>query len=210
MNARAALASLAIFAATPGCSQDPVVVAMITDSSVEASPPLACGALDGGSVTCPDGSFCSSTTCGSPETPGTCEPIPTRESCADAGFDPQCGCNGTTYFNDCLRKAAHIGRVGEYPFCPTPFPSGICNLNGLGSKCDAPLSCVAYDPVPATVTPKPSDCSAGQQFFPGTCWDLPDSCPSTSARQVRACGSPNCVDACGALKDGGVLFVACP
>ena len=78
------LFALAMLTATPACSEK-VPVATIWDAGIDAMPmPMtACGALDGGMVGCPDGSFCSSTRGGST---GTCDTVPPEDSCADAGY----------------------------------------------------------------------------------------------------------------------------
>jgi hypothetical protein len=46
---------------------------------------------------------------------GTCQSIPT--SCDD-GYSPVCGCDGVTYFNDCLRRSGSVQAANP----------GICTL----------------------------------------------------------------------------------
>lgn len=112
---------------------------------------------------CPDGQMCDAPvdSCWVDGVMGTCRTI--RDDC---GFlwDPQCGCDGVTYENECERMRAgvwidHLGECGPpcglpgYPSCLPEqfceFPTGFCEGPGMQGECmDVPMGCPdLYDPV---------------------------------------------------------------
>ncbi len=221
-----ALFALVLLSALPSCGENDVVVATITDSAVPEAAPIPCTESDAGVSDCPDGSFCSVATCGSN---GTCEPIPTSDSCTDEAYEPECGCDGITYFNGCLRRAASTSRAaGEtcsFEFDPTAPKKGMlrpCDAEGTLNQCGPNESCVALIPsqileyVDAGPPGAPPGayftCATvddGARFTGSSCWVLPDTCSSSDAQNVRTCESDTCVEACTAFKKGGVYFL-CP
>ncbi len=97
--------------------------------------------------------------------------------------NPVCGCNGVTYWNDCLRQSSGIAAA----------TLGEC-VNGAScatQACpDSRASC-------ARLVSEPSECSASLE---STCWVLPDVCPA-SAQVWQACNQgPRCSDLCGAIR----------
>lgn len=75
--------------------------------------PTRCGGLHG--VVCAEGMFCdfpTETMCGSGDQMGNCETIPTL---CTREFHQVCGCNGNTYSNACMAKAAATAVLHDGP-----------------------------------------------------------------------------------------------
>ncbi|MBV8848656.1 MAG: hypothetical protein JOZ16_03630 [Methylobacteriaceae bacterium] len=70
----------------------------------------ACGGFFG--IQCDPGSFCNlpTGTCGRFDLLGSCEGIP--RFCTRI-YKPVCGCDGRTYSNDCVRRAAGVSKVHD-------------------------------------------------------------------------------------------------
>jgi hypothetical protein len=194
-----ALATSLTLAASLGvgaCSNEEVVLAKVPDEpdGGAGNDPKRC-AVD---TECEGASFCARARCG--DVGGTCEARPVL--CGDQAA-PVCGCDGVTYWNDCLRRAAGVvaGRPGECPFerarlCATtkgrPKPGG---PEG-GESCSPGTFC-------ARLLPGLAACS---RDVPGTCWALPAVCPIEGGgdRWFR-CGGPGarqCATTCSAIRTG--------
>lgn len=146
---------------------------------------------------CESTGFCARVRCG--DVGGSCEARPV--ACGDQ-VSPVCGCDGVTYWNDCLRRAAGIasGRPGECPFdrarrCGDAKGGKPGGASG-DDRCAAGTFC-------ALLLPAPGACSPGPQ---GTCWALPSVCPTEGGgdRWIR-CGGPGgaeCTTTCSAIRSG--------
>ena len=131
--------------------------------------------------------FCSKSTC--QDQRGNCSRWPII---CGARADPTCGCDGITYFNDCLRRSHGIAASTQ----------GQCDNDAVVCGGAANLACpgesrcaqfIRGGPLPRC----PTD-------LPGICWVIPDNCdPSTSNNQWMPCGPPApCVDTCTAIQAG--------
>ncbi len=170
-----------------GCGEADVIVAT-TYATADAS------AFDGGpGQTCMTDhdclaiELCARTTCS--DVTGVCARRPTL---CDNGLKPVCGCDGVTYWNDCLRKqsGASTSTAGE---CSGSFAAcgGVSNM-----ECPTGATCNRLVPGPG------NDCNLSPV---GACWVLPDECPaSSSVPPLKGCppDPPTCTDVCAAIESG--------
>jgi hypothetical protein len=221
----AALGS-ALVVCTAGCGQDTIVIAKVADASVDAGS-LPCALSDAGievGTPCPDGEFCETKICGA--TVGTCTTIPSEATCDSADYNPECGCNGVSYFNACLRSAARIS-ASAATACDLqtgPGPHNICDPSALPL---GNLGCPAGSESNACAFISPSFFSvalgdggfnlhsltcAAQPLDPrkiGSCWAVPPTCPASSSSYLCPCSGRQ-FDACTAIKSGGILIPCDP
>jgi hypothetical protein len=152
------------------------------------------------SSTCGPGAYCEFPRCGVPT--GICQPKP--QSCS-WDFLPVCGCDGHTYFNDCLRRIKEVPKVGAGE-CPAPES---CDDGSGHSSCRDGAQCVKLSLA--------SDCSSVLQLH---CWMMPDgecSLDTVDSATWRACPGPGahstgtqsgCVGTCDAYRSGGLFLHA--
>jgi hypothetical protein len=187
----------ALMLLAPACSEEDIVLATLpttrTDSGMPM-PPTRC--VD--QTECRAEQFCSFMQCG--DVTGICEERP--DVCSDDST-PVCGCDGITYWNDCLRRAAGIQAA-------TPDE---CIHDGNARKCDQasgsgePSDHCPPDTFCARLLPPPPQgepFSCPPEVF-GKCWALPVVCPEQGGSdRWLSCGPPfvGCVATCEAIRTG--------
>ncbi len=178
-----ALLLTAILASAVGCSSTDIVVATLPAHHVGGDSDHRCVNDDD----CHEG-FCVRDTCDQPT--GHCEARPV--SC-DTTQLLTCGCDGVTYWNDCLRKQAGV-TASALGYCGP----GAATCGGGSGPCPvAGASC-------ARVFPSTDRCPHDPDP-PGVCVMLPPSCPAPApgGELLAKCGGvgpTSCDDECGAIR----------
>jgi len=117
--------------------------------------------------------------------PDACDPRP--DTCDD-DLNAVCGCDGITYWNDCLRRQNGVPASTRDPCHDSAVTCDVDDDCGPGAVC-------------AHLVPYGSRCSEPQR---ATCWVLPTSCPSFDPDTWVPCGRQyaRCVDTCRAIRSG--------
>ncbi|MET0341288.1 MAG: Kazal-type serine protease inhibitor [Polyangiales bacterium] len=176
---------LSLLLALSACASDDVVVATLLDARDAPDAQVAPGCRT--QVDCTGASYCAKKSCD--DAFGTCLARPTL--CAPEPA-PVCGCDGVTYFSDCVRQQ-----------------SGVSLRHAGDCAADEAARCGGVD---ARMCPANSYCALlfagdGECASPveGRCWVIPacdDDGPRGGDRFVpcgRAPSDADCVDACTAI-----------
>jgi hypothetical protein len=173
-----------------------LAVALVAACASEDIPLATLPAEDGGSTPaparcvenadCAPGLFCNKVSCDAPV--GRCEAPPVI--CGAEG-PPVCGCDGVTYWNDCLRRASAVRGSIAGECAPGASPCGGLAMRGCpeGAFCGRLLPPMAM-------------CA---REAPGNCWVLPSQCPPPGpGDRWLGCGPPPvpCLDTCTAIRTG--------
>jgi hypothetical protein len=120
-------------------------------------------------------------------TAGFCKPYPPF---CDPNPRPVCGCDGITYWNDCIRVQSHA-RLAATEQC---FDTA-CTCE-VASDCNVPYASCGH------LLPPNAMCGHAM----GACWVLPSECdPAADPKRWHECkppdgATPMCVDTCTAIK----------
>ncbi|MFO0597851.1 MAG: hypothetical protein U0228_21295 [Myxococcaceae bacterium] len=168
----------------------PVLAALVLSACPVVEIPVVSKLPDGGdqmigapcatSAACMAGQYCQKDSCGAAT--GNCAQRPS--ACPSDG-PPECGCDGVTYWNSCLREAAGVeAAVAEPGPCRQPRP------------CDS-------------TTPCPGDAYCARLVFPnecgripaGACWVVPDGACAGPQHTYNPCNNLSvCLDQCAAIR----------
>ena len=130
----------------------------------------------------------------SPDQRGTCQRLGT----CPINYEPVCGCNGVTYYNDCYRRVSGEGRVDSFGAC-SPIDARPCDPN---FACPQPAKCAQLY--------RSCDFAA---FAGGQCWVLPSDCSASGGPRYQSCTSMSgerCTNTCKAIENGGPHFLCRP
>jgi hypothetical protein len=181
-------------ALSAACADEQIVLATLPPGEDGGQPNAPKRCVDASE--CSSKEFCARESCG--DVAGLCELVPVV---CEEETHPACGCDGVTYWNDCLRRTAGITSV-------TPGECGynarICRHGGSkGAPPGAPDDCP-----PGTFCAHLLSLPGVQQCppeAPGTCWALPVVCPDRAGLdRWIACGAPQnvCASTCDAIRTG--------
>lgn len=139
----------------PACDREDLVVATSGDAGDTSDSGTACS-VDGD---CPSDQYCELEKCG---VTGTCQLAAT---CDDLGrLDPVCGCDGITYWNDCLRQNLSVSLKGN----------GRCGTDDAPAvTCGATPDCAEKGYPLAQCSLRVAGAHTCDSHAEGTCWLVP-------------------------------------
>jgi hypothetical protein len=107
--------------------------------------------------------FCARQRC--EDARGRCEPRPTV--CAPTLQEPVCGCDGLSYFNNCVRRINGVTAATPGECDSQDANTWLCGPPLLGPPCPANARCARLKPAP---DPSGLPCELDIVTTPGKCW----------------------------------------
>ena len=135
--------------------------------------------------------YCAKQSCGSKL--GFCQ---RRTEVCGGEQAPVCGCDGITYFNDCLRRSHGVNIASEATCIPR-------QCGDFGGSCPEPAFCWRR------ASERTGGCRSTTQV--GTCWVVPSLCGfgSDGGDRYDACEGPErCLSACEAIQSQALVIRA--
>ncbi|MFZ5439933.1 MAG: hypothetical protein ACOZQL_07975 [Myxococcota bacterium] len=170
---------LLLLSALAWCACGPVDLVVVSVADAGGLDPMATPCAD--NAQCMAGQFCQKDSCTAAL--GKCV---ARPALCDGNIQLECGCDGITYGNDCLRRAA-----------------GVAANSNPGECTQKPLLCDSLNPCPgdaycARLFRRDFDCAIG----PGRCFVLPDvACTGAMFPPFVPCSGPRvCQSWCAAVR----------
>lgn len=185
-------------ALSAACANEEIVLATLPPGLDGGTPNEPKRCVD--DTECSTKEFCARATCG--DVAGTCEHAPVL---CDEDAHPVCGCDGITYWNDCLRRAAGITSMTQNE---CGYNAHSCRHGGKGGppgdpdECPSGTFCARLLSLPGAGSPPQNFCGPSDL---GTCWALPAVCPDRAGPdRWTACGTtPSvCATTCDAIRSG--------
>ena len=166
------------------CTPEDIVFVEDAEPAVDENAPVCRSTAE-----CDASQRCAKVACGAAE--GRCVARPVF---CTGEAKPVCGCDGVTYWNECVAASRGVEATAE----------GECGSRA--APCGGPghLACPGSAYCARLLPPGPDGCPPRGADVPGTCWALPATCADDprGGDAFRACGAPpdECVEACSAIR----------
>jgi hypothetical protein len=182
--------------APSACAPQDVVVATVAsdaatdDAAMQDEPPPGDGTC-ATNADCGETSFCAKSAC--KDATGSCQLRPVECNGDDQRY---CGCDGVTYWNECLRQ--------QYGVAASTM--GECRVGAAMCQPEGPSSCPVIGASCERLLTQGEMCGGN---VPGVCWVVPlvpTTCTGPGGGPpslwMACAGPPMCVDTCTAIQSG--------